>query len=151
MTNKKKSTAIEYAAGVKRNSIDKNHLRDLTKCICSEIVTIPDEEFSKFQGQMQSGMLFSLVGAHIYYNQNASDDLDNAIGLIRNDPLYVDVSKKRITNAYTDLIHNIKLHAEIPDQELAGRIDSFLRELRSSIREWKFIMPIERLELVDLA
>lgn len=154
MSNEKslatKPTPIEKAAGLKKNSIDKSHLRYLTKCILSEVLIISNEELLQFNKQTPLGHIIHCDLGIFYYNQNAIIYRDNAIALIRNDPLYYDVSGKTITNAYTDLIHNAKINTELSDQELAEFVHSFLGKLRSSIKEWKFIMPIEHLELSDL-
>ncbi len=145
--------SIKKKLGKIPKSINKEELIDLTKRLYSQINQIsPDGEWQPFSQNRIWSIKMTNRDKYIFHlNHDANLYLEKAIKLIKSDPMYIDdVSVKRIKNKYMDLIIKIIKSNVDSDQEINNMVDCFISELKTSIKKYRILMPIEKLELTDL-
>ncbi len=146
--------SIQKKLGKKPKTIDKNILSTLTKEIRSGVSIISPEIAQSLKNSKSNGDYILIIqrdGTIIHFNHNACANLEKATNLIKYDPLYIEyLSEESILEKYKDLIVSFIRSSMDSDQEIRSALDSFLAELRTSIKEYRVMMPINQLELSGL-
>lgn len=145
--------SIQKKLGKKPRTIDKNTLVDLTREICSVVSKISLERARSLTSSKPNVeiILINRPDGIFHFDHNACASLDKATKLVKFDPIYIeDLSEKSIYEKYKNLIISLFLAGVGSDPEIKVRLNSFLTELKTSIKEYRVMMPIEQLELSDL-
>ncbi|MDD2755860.1 MAG: HEPN domain-containing protein [Methanothrix sp.] len=145
--------SIQKKLGKNPKTIDKNIFLKLTKEICLGVSKISPGIARSFLSTKANRniMIIERSDGIIQFDHNACVNLEKAINLVKYDPVYIAcLSEEIIREKYKDLIISLFLANVNSDQELKVRLNSFLAELRTSVKEYRILMPIEQLELSDL-
>ncbi len=143
---------IKEKLGKKAKTINKGMLAELTRELSSKLNKISDSEAKSLSHEPITGdfRIISRKEGKFHFNHEACAHLKDAIKLIKNDPLYNDVSEKKIEAGYEDLTIHLLLENVTSDVEINAMVDAFLSKLRKSVKEHRVMMPIEQLDLSDL-
>lgn len=137
--------------GEKQETMDKSELLILTKNIYSNLTKksygeVFGEDYSEYN------IIIERYNGVTLFNREASESLERAVKLIQNDPIYAkNISAGKISEEYKSFVVDSLPEDSISDAEIQSNIDRLLKKLRNSIGKYKVIMPIERLELLDLS
>jgi hypothetical protein len=146
-------SSIKKKLGKNPKTLEKRMLLDLTKEICSKVKKLSITEAQSLNSSRPTHeiMLIERTDGIFYFDNDSCANLKKAIKLIKHDPIYIDdISEKKIRDKYVDLVIHIISENMTSDQDIGSKVDSYLIELRTSIKEYRVMMPIEQLELSDL-
>jgi len=139
--------SIKKKLGKNPKTLEKRMLLDLTKEICSKVKKISITEAQSLNSSRPTHeiMLIERTDGIFYFDHDSCANLKKAIKLIKHDPIYIDyISEKKIKDKYVDLVIHIISENTTSDQDIGSTVDSYLIELRTSIKEYRVMMPIEQ-------
>ncbi|MDD5735745.1 MAG: hypothetical protein PHQ39_09805 [Methanothrix soehngenii] len=140
---------IKKKLGKKPMTLNKSKLIGLTKTVLSHVKKISyDEAKPLFEKHIGSVMIDQHDGV-LYFNDESGPILEEAVRLIKLDPLFADISRKTISGKYIDFISRI-FSEKATDDKIESEVESFLKMLRASIDQHRVLMPIEKLKLRDI-
>ena len=129
-------------------SINKKKLVELTKQILSHDLRIAPKSSGEVLGPCK---IFCREGhPPIELGDEGCDTLSKVIDEVYKDNTFKDVSLSTIEKEYISIILKLLVKGYGKDNEIKKDIDSYLNKLEQSIEEWRVLIPIDHLKLVDM-